>query len=170
MTYYFGDSVWSQRILLNFCLVSISFYILIINFSWTVAQTPINHSIFWKSIMTTFRCRYANCFNWLRFLAAVSTKLWKMSFLANLKTITQHRNMETRQTTPFFKSTSYAVCNIQSYHFRQPIIFFLKVDTLRLLKIHIMFCPPSGAKKRYQLMHWYAYCSIKATRQWNLVS
>ena len=76
MTYYFGDiSVWSRRILLNFCWVSIFFDILIANISWTVAQTPINHSIFWKSVMRTFRCIYVNCFNRLRFLAEVSTKL-----------------------------------------------------------------------------------------------
>ena len=76
MTYYFGDiSVWSRRILLNFCWVSIFFDVLIVNISWTVAQTPINHSIFWKSVMRTFRCIYVNCFNRLRFLAEVSTKL-----------------------------------------------------------------------------------------------
>ena len=76
MTYCFGDiSVWSRRILLNFCWVSIFFDILIANISWTVAWTPINHTIFWKSGKRTFRCIYVNCFNRLRFLAEVSTKL-----------------------------------------------------------------------------------------------
>ena len=76
MTYYFGDiSVWSRRILLSFCWVNIFFDILIVNFSWTVAQTPINHSIFWKSVMRTFRCIYVNCFNRLGFLAEVYTRL-----------------------------------------------------------------------------------------------
>ena len=76
MTYCFGDiSVWSRIILLNFCWVSIFFNILIYNISWMVAQTPINHSIFWKSVMRTFRCIYVNCFNRLRFIAEVSTKL-----------------------------------------------------------------------------------------------
>ena len=46
---------------------------------------------------------------------------------------------------------SILVCNIhqflaKSYRFRQLIILFQKVDTLRLLKIHIMFCPSAGAK------------------------
>ena len=37
MTYYFGDiSIWSQKILLNFCWVSIFFDIVIVNISWTV--------------------------------------------------------------------------------------------------------------------------------------
>ena len=64
MNFYLGDiSVWNWRNLLNFCWVSIFFNILIVNFSWTVAQTPINHSIFWNSVMTTFRCIYVNCFN-----------------------------------------------------------------------------------------------------------
>ena len=54
MTYCFGDiSVWSQRILLHFCWVSIFFDILIANISWTVAQTPINHFVFRNSAMKT---------------------------------------------------------------------------------------------------------------------
>ena len=68
-------SVWSQRILLNFSWGSTFFDILIVNISWTLAQIPINHSIFWKSIVRTFRCIYVNYFKKLRFLAEVSTKL-----------------------------------------------------------------------------------------------
>ena len=76
MTYCFGDiSVWSRRILLNFCWASIFFDILIANISWTVAWTPINHIIFWKSGKRTFRCIYVNCCNKLRFFAEISTKL-----------------------------------------------------------------------------------------------
>ena len=79
MTYCFGDiSVWSRRILLNFCWISIFFDILIANILWSVAQTPLSHNIFWKSVMRTFRYIYVNCFNRLRilrFLAEVSTKL-----------------------------------------------------------------------------------------------
>ena len=76
MTCYFGNvSVWSWRILLNFCWVSIFFYILMVNISLTLAQIPINHSIFWKSVMRTFRCIYVNCFKRLRFLAEFGTKL-----------------------------------------------------------------------------------------------
>ena len=42
--YFLEDSwVWSRRILLNFCWVSIFFDILIANTSWTVAQTQFNH-------------------------------------------------------------------------------------------------------------------------------
>ena len=58
---------------------------LIANISWTVAQTPINHIIFWKSVMRTLRCIYLNCFNRLRFLAEVSTKLQKMHFFGQFK-------------------------------------------------------------------------------------
>ena len=76
MAYYLGEiSVWSRRILLNFCWVSIFLDILIINISWTVTQTPINHSIFWRSVMRTFKCIYLNRSKRLRFLAEVSTKL-----------------------------------------------------------------------------------------------
>ena len=46
---------------------------------------------------------------------------------------------------------SILVCQIaqflaKSYQIGQLMIFFQKVDTLRLLKIYIMFCPPAGAK------------------------
>ena len=34
----------------------------------------------------------------------------------------------------------------KSYRFGQPTILFQKVDTLWLLKIHIMFCPTRGPK------------------------
>ena len=85
ITYCFRDiSIWNWR-MLNFCWVSIFFDILIANISWTVAQTPKNHSIFWKSVMRTFRCIYVNCFNRLRFLAEVSTKLQKMHFFRQFK-------------------------------------------------------------------------------------
>ena len=43
----------------------------------------------------------------------------------------------------------------KSYRFRQLITLFQKADTLRLLKIYIMFCQPAGAKYsvlRLQLM------------------
>ena len=92
--------VWSRRVLLEFCRVSIFFDILIANISWTVTQTPINHVIFWKSIMRTFRCIYVNCSIRLRFLDEISTKL--STLLGNLRTITQKGNMETRQMTSFF--------------------------------------------------------------------
>ena len=76
MTYCFGDiSIWNWRILLNFSWVSIFFDILIANILWTVARTPINDIIYWKSAMRTFRCTYVYCFNRLRFLPEVSTKL-----------------------------------------------------------------------------------------------
>ena len=64
MTYCFGDiSLWTPRILLNFYWVNILFDILIANISWTVAQTPINHIIFWKSVIRTFRHIHVTCLN-----------------------------------------------------------------------------------------------------------
>ena len=104
MTSCFRDiSVWSRRILLYFCWVSIFIDILINYISWTVAETPINHSILWKSVMRPFRCIYVNCFNRLRFLLR-SARCKKCTFLENLQTTTQEGNMETRQRTSFFSS------------------------------------------------------------------
>ena len=86
VTYRFGDiGIWSRRILLISCWVSIFFDILIANISWTVAQTPINHIIYWKSVMRTFRYIYVNRFNRLRFLAKVSTELQKMHFFGQFE-------------------------------------------------------------------------------------
>ena len=86
MTSCFEDiSVWNRRALLNFCWVSIVFDILIANISWMVAQVPINHIIFWKTVTKTFKSIYINCFNRLRFLAEVSTKLQKMHFFGQFK-------------------------------------------------------------------------------------
>ena len=67
-----------------------------------VSQTPINHTIFWKSVMRTFRCIYVNRFNRLRFLAEVSTELQKKHLSGNLRAINPEGNRKTRQMTPFF--------------------------------------------------------------------
>ena len=127
--------------------------------------------------MRTFRCIYVNYFNRLRVLTKISTKLQKCTFLDNLRTITQEANMETRQIIHFlhlifplclFVTLVFVFENSQnsfSYDptfgpfwsvkylyfgaiFGQPIKIFQKVDTLKLLKIFIMFCLPRGAKKK----------------------
>ena len=100
------------------------------------------------------------------FLAEVSTKSKECTFFDNLRIITQEGNMKTTQITPFFHLLfllylpvtvnsfsnsllwSILVCKIpqffaKSYWFGQLIILFQKVDTLRLLKIYIMFCLPA---------------------------
>ena len=77
--------VYYARILLTFCRASISSDILIANISRTVAQNSINHSLFWKSVMRTFRCICVNWFNRTRFLAEVSTKLQIMQLFRQFK-------------------------------------------------------------------------------------
>ena len=77
--------VWSRKILLSFCWVSTFFDTLIGDISWVVAQTLINQIIFWKSVMRTLRYIYVNCFNRLRFLAEVCTKLQKIHFFGQVK-------------------------------------------------------------------------------------
>ena len=86
ITYYLGDiRVWSWRFLLNFCWLSIFFYFLIANISYALAQIPINHIIFWKSVMWTFKFIYVNTFIKLRFFAEVGTKLQKLRFFGQFK-------------------------------------------------------------------------------------
>ena len=96
-------SVWNRRIFEEFLLSHHLFwYFNRWYIPWTVAQTPINHTISLKSVMRTFWCMYENCFNNLDFLLKSAQNCKKCTFLDNLHTITQIGNMETRQMTPIF--------------------------------------------------------------------
>ena len=66
-------------------ILTVFFDTLNANISWTVAQTPIRHIIFWKTVIKTFRSIYVNCFNTLRFLAEASTKFQKVHFFGQFK-------------------------------------------------------------------------------------
>ena len=114
MTYCFGGiRVWRWKVLLNFCWVSIFFDILIANISWMVAHISMNHIIFWKSLMITFRCIWLALTD-LVFLLMSAQNCKKWIFFDNWRTVTQEVNKETRQMTPFLSSTFSAltVCNI----------------------------------------------------------
>ena len=124
--------VWSRRILLRICWVSIFFDILIANISWTIVQTTINHVIFSKRVKRTFRCIYVSCINIFRFAAAVSTKLQKIHSFGQLKDHKSEGNMITKQVTPFFSSTFSAitVCNIHFFYLKIVKIHFQVVSHL----------------------------------------
>ena len=127
-----------------------------------ISHSIINNINFWKCVTRPFRCIYVNCFNRLRFLAEVSTKLQKMQFLDNLRTITQEESMGANPNFIWSNGWSILICKIpqfltQSYRFRQLITLFEKVDTLRWPAIYIMFCTPVRAKYlffRVQLMDY----------------
>ena len=53
--------------------------------SKTVSHSIISNATFWKCVTRPFRCIYVNCFDRLRFLAEVSTKLQKMHFFRQFK-------------------------------------------------------------------------------------
>ena len=55
--------------------------------------------------MGTSRCIYVNCFNRLRFLAVVSTKLHKIALFWIIKDHNSERKHRNRQMTPSFSST-----------------------------------------------------------------
>ena len=139
MTSWFRDiSVWSRRILLYFCWVSIFIDILINYISWTVAETPINHSILWKSVMKPFRCIYVNCFNKLRFLLR-SARCKKCTFYENLQTTTQKGNIETRQRTSFFFICFFqSNCNIHFFIWKwsKSILLWPLLCSILVCKIH----------------------------------
>ena len=94
----------------------------------TVSRSIINNINFWKCVTRPFRCIYGNLFNQLRFLAEVSTKLQKMHFLDNLRTI--HFWIWKCLNFAFVWSPRWSilVCKIpqflpKSYRFRQLITF-----------------------------------------------
>ena len=77
-------SIWNWWILLNFCSVSnfLGIYSLISRemlLSWTIKNT-----IFWKTMIKSFRWIEINYFNIFRFLA-VSTNLQKMHYFGQFK-------------------------------------------------------------------------------------
>ena len=103
MTYCFGDvRVSNQIISLNLCSFSILFNIWIANISWTMAQTSINHVIFWKSVLRTFKCNMWIVLTGLGFLLQWAKNCKECTFLDNLRGITQERILKTRQITSFF--------------------------------------------------------------------
>ena len=101
-----------SEILERFCLKSKDFvafklsifliFQLLINISWTMAQTPVNHMIFWKSVMRNFRCIYVNFFNRLRFLVEFSTKLQTMHFSGQFKDHKSGRKHGSQTNNPIF--------------------------------------------------------------------
>ena len=113
--------------MLNFYWVSIFFHILIANISWTMAQTPINHIIFWKTVIRTLRSIHVNCFNRLRFLAEVSTKLQKMHFFEGFEDHNSGRKDGNETNGPIFSSTFSALtfCNIHFYIWKWSKLIFM---------------------------------------------
>ena len=67
-----------------------------IHTSETLSRSIINNTNFWKFVTRPFRSLYVNCFNRLRFLAEVRTKLQKKHVLDNSRTITQEGRIETK--------------------------------------------------------------------------
>ena len=68
-----------------------------------------NPIIFSKTVIKTFRSIYINCFNRLRFLAEVCTKLWKMHFFGQFKDHNSGRKHGNQTDDPSFSSTFSAL-------------------------------------------------------------
>ena len=82
-----------------------------------LAQTPINYIIFCITVIRTFRSIYINCFNRLRFLAEVISKLQKMHFFGKFKDHKSERKHWNWTNDHIFSSTfsTLTVCNIRFY-------------------------------------------------------
>ena len=105
--------------------VSISFDISIANISWTVTQTSINHIIFWKSVMRTFRWIYANCFNRSKFLAEITTVLQNMHLFGQFK---DHNSG--RKHGKYTSDLIFCVYVLHSFFYLHGFFY------LKILKIH----------------------------------
>ena len=128
---------------------------------------------FSERLIKAFRRIYVNSCNTLRFLAEVSTKLQKMHFLDNIRTITQKGSTETRQMTSFFYQFVIFIFLFENglnlfscgsffglfwsakyLNFQQKLPIWtthhicLESRQPEVIKVHIMFCPPRGAKKK----------------------
>ena len=101
----------------------------------TVSHSIINNAK--KCITRTFKCIYVNCFNRLRFLAEVISKLQNMHFLDNLRTTTQEGSMETRQMIPFFSSTfsNLTVCNVHFWIWKCLYFYVVPLWSILVCKI-----------------------------------
>ena len=76
-----------------------------------ISRTPIKTTIFWKSMMRSFRWIEITCFNIFRFLAEVSTNVQKLHHFGQFKrTITQERIKEITQMTHFFQLLIFIFC------------------------------------------------------------
>ena len=73
---------------------------------------PYKNTVFWKSMMRSFRWIEINCFSRFRFLAEVSTNLQKMHYFGQFKDHNSGRKKEIRQMTLFFIYFLSSVCDI----------------------------------------------------------
>ena len=98
----------------KFLLSQFFFDILFFNILWIVAQNSIKNTIFWKSMMRSFRWIEINCFNRFRFLAEVSTNLQKMHYFGQFKDHNSRRKKGNYTNDSIFSSTFWAVtvCDI----------------------------------------------------------
>ena len=106
------NSVQRWWILLNFCWVSTFLDLLFFTISRTVniSDSYKKNTTFWKSI--------------IRFLAE------QEGILCNLRTITQERNKEVRQMSPFFASIFWLSSNDQWYSF-----LYLKINKIHFHEV-----------------------------------
>ena len=77
--------------------------------------------IVWKTVIKTFRFIYVNCFNRLRFLDKVSTKLQKIHFFRQFKDHNSRRKHGNKTNDPIFSSTFSALFQNQSPIFCCPL-------------------------------------------------
>ena len=75
--------------------------------------------------MRTCRCIYVNCFNWLTFLAEVSTNLQKIIIFGNLRTIFQEENIWKLDKWAIFESTFWTLFQTFTFAFEESQNSFL---------------------------------------------
>ena len=104
--------------MLNFCWVITFLDILFFNILWIVNISDlIKNTVFWKSMMRSFRWIEVNALIYLGFFLMSAPVCKKCTILGNYsgRAITQERRKEIRQMTPIFSSTFWALTVFDIY-------------------------------------------------------
>ena len=99
-----------------FCWLSSFSDISDINISQNVTPKPINYTIFWKNSLRSFRHTLIFCPNCDQFFAVISRIYKKWAIFGILMTINPGVSKITKQMTPFFSSTLWAL-SVGTFHF-----------------------------------------------------
>ena len=120
--YMFLNFCWISTFLIFYSSISCELYL---------RPCPMRRTIFWKSMMRSFRWIWMNCFNRLRFLTEVSTNLQKMHFFWQFKDHISERKKGKRANDTVFSSTFRANCISYSFLYLKNInILFYRVLSL----------------------------------------
>ena len=100
----------------KFLLSQYFFWYFILSYLVNCYSNPCKNTIFWKSMMRSFRWIEINCFNKFRFLAEVSTNLQKKHYFGQFEDHNSRTKKENQTDDPIFSFIFWAL-TISNFHF-----------------------------------------------------